>query len=304
MTACGNNVEQSIQLDSGAEVSDAAPLDAAVTALDAGLIADIGFPDSGAVMCESNQETACGVVCTNLNTDPRNCGSCGTTCIVPQATAACSAGQCTVGTCDFGYFDKDGLVENGCEFADTCVPDQACTTTCNSEGLTACEQGILSCVPPAEICNGVDDNCDGQCDEGPIAGCRVGIHRGFGNGHIFSDNIATVESDPYSVESRNYFYLYAQAVADTRPVFLCRKSDTKRFLTTRTDCDMNGARERQIGFIATQAVCGAAPLYKLYKESANNHFYTVSAPERDNAVNNLGYLDQGILGYIWTGEGG
>jgi hypothetical protein len=43
-----------------------------------------------------------------------------------------------------------------------------CTTTCGSAGLTVCSQtcAITACTPPAESCNGADDNCDGATDEG------------------------------------------------------------------------------------------------------------------------------------------
>ena len=122
--------------------------------------------------------------------------------------------------------------------------------------------------------------------------------------HVFSDDINLVETSPYYVEFRNYFYLYTQSVPGTRPLFLCRKSDGLRFLTTRTDCEMNGARERQIGFLSPTEICGAVPLYRLYQESSNNHFYTLRAGERDNAANNLNYTSLGILGYVWPSESG
>src|SRR6185436_9438766 len=32
---------------------------------------------------------------------------------------------------------------------------------------------IAKTVPPSEICNGVDDNCDGQIDEGVSNACRM-----------------------------------------------------------------------------------------------------------------------------------
>ncbi|MFM2247095.1 MAG: hypothetical protein RL071_3169, partial [Pseudomonadota bacterium] len=32
----------------------------------------------------------------------------------------------------------------------------------------------------------------------------------------------------------------------------------------------------------------------------NNHFYTLSAAERDNAVAVYGYVSEGIAGYVWA----
>ena len=40
------------------------------------------------------------------------------------------------------------------------------------------------------------------------------------------------------------------------------------------------------------------PLYRMYSGGAVDHFYTTSASERDNAVNRLGYTDEGIAAYV------
>ncbi len=42
------------------------------------------------------------------------------------------------------------------------------------------------------------------------------------------------------------------------------------------------------------------PLYRLYSNAVTNHFYTVSASEKDSAVNNSGYTFEGIAGYVYT----
>ena len=39
--------------------------------------------------------------------------------------------------------------------------------------------------------------------------------------------------------------------------------------------------------------CGATPLYRLLNVGPDAHFYTTSAAERDNALNNLAFEDQG-----------
>ncbi|KIM36037.1 hypothetical protein M413DRAFT_20660 [Hebeloma cylindrosporum] len=49
----------------------------------------------------------------------------------------------------------------------------------------------------------------------------------------------------------------------------------------------------------TGSTCaGAAPLYRAYNPTIYDHFYTMSAPERDNAVANLGYSNEGVAAYI------
>ena len=282
-------------MDSGSE-----PADMGFVSIDSGG----NFTESDAGVIDCGDKSQCGVLCVDFQSDPDNCGACGRTCVIPQATAGCSMGECEIESCDLGYYDQDQDVSNGCEFADNCVADEACMTSCQTTGTTACLEGVLSCTPPAEVCNASDDDCDGQCDEGSFSGCRNGVHRGYGNGHVYSDDISFVETSPYHVEFRNYFYLYTQSVPGTRPLFLCRKSDNKRLLTTRTDCEMNGAMERQIGFLSPTEICGAVPLYQLLHEPSNNHFYTVSASERDNATNNLSYTLLGIIGYVWSSESG
>jgi hypothetical protein len=39
---------------------------------------------------------------------------------------------------------------------------------------------------------------------------------------------------------------------------------------------------------------GLLPLYRLYSSGATDHLYTISAAERDNASNHLGYIQEGI----------
>lgn len=44
------------------------------------------------------------------------------------------------------------------------------------------------------------------------------------------------------------------------------------------------------------------PLYRLVKASTEDHFYTVSAAERDYAVNHAGYQYEGVSGYIFGSD--
>ena len=55
------------------------------------------------------------------------------------------------------------------------------------------------------------------------------------------------------------------------------------------------------GDIATSAVCGATPLYRLAK--GNDHFFTTSSSERASAIGS-GYVDEGIAGYVWPATKG
>ncbi len=242
----------------------------------------------------------CGVTCADLSRDPLNCGDCGRACAVRNGMAACVDGACAIGACDPGFVDVDGDPDTGCELESDCAPDTPCATMCDTEGTTACVDGFAECRPPAEQCNAIDDNCEGRCDEG-LAGCRRPIHRSSGNGHLFTDDLARARQAPYRLEAEAFFHLYTDDLRGMRAVFLCRKPNGKYFLTNDTACEIQVAPERTIGYWSPRPLCGSVPLYRMYSPEGGNHFYTISAAERDNAVGNLGYLDEGTAGHVWRG---
>ena len=86
-------------------------------------------------------ETDCNGSCVNLNTDLQNCGACGN---------ACAAGEgCLNGTC-CADADSDG------HFAQTCGGDD-------------CDDASAAAHPGAEeICNDIDDDCNGTIDDGDV----------------------------------------------------------------------------------------------------------------------------------------
>jgi hypothetical protein len=252
-------------------------------------------------------ETLCGNVCADLDTDPSNCGQCGRSCVIPQATATCVAGECGMGVCDAGFSDCDAMIVTGCETPIDCQEAMPCTTACGSEGTVDCTDacavaGEPVCLAPAETCNVIDDDCDGTCDQGPLPGCRVSVHRSNSPtlGHFYTTDLAEATSGDLSLEAQDYFWLYAD-VEGLQPLFRCIKANGKRWLTTSIDCEATAAPELTMGFIAPDARCGSTPLYRLRNPPPDAHFYTTSAAERDNAVNNLGFVDEGIAGYIWAG---
>jgi hypothetical protein len=256
--------------------------------------------------CAAN-ETLCGNVCADLDADPSNCGQCGRSCVIPQATAACVAGECAMGACEPGWSDCDAMLVTGCETPVDCQEATACTTACGSEGTVDCTDACAAagepvCLSPPETCNVIDDDCDTVCDQGPLPGCRVSVHRSNSPtlGHFYTTDLAEATSGDLNLESQDYFWLYAD-VEGLQPLFRCIKANGKRWLTTSIDCEATGAPELTMGFISPDDRCGATPLYRLLNPPPDAHFYTTSAAERDNAVNNLGFQDQGIAGYIWSG---
>jgi len=308
--ACGDDGSSASGSDSAATASSAsatAGSDGTASSADA----TEGSADETAAPpppdCEADQ-IACGSVCTDLDTDPSNCGQCGRSCVIPQAAATCAAGECSMGECDPGWSDCDGDLVTGCETPIDCQEGAPCQTTCGSDGTVDCTDVCASagepvCLTPVEICNVMDDDCDGVCDQGPLPGCRVGVHRSYSPtlAHYYTTDLAAAQSGDFSLESENFFHLYAPGVEGLQPLFSCVKPNGKRFMTTATDCEIVVAPELTVGFISMDERCGSTPLYRLRNVPADAHFYTTSAGERDNAVNNLGFADEGIAGHVWPG---
>jgi hypothetical protein len=256
--------------------------------------------DSAAVDCPAD---VCFGDCTDVRSDPENCGGCGITCVVPFAAAACVDGVCTVGECEDGAGDCDGDPSNGCESVATCVPGAACTTVCGSTGALSCSDPCAPfCAPPGETCSAADDDCDGACDEGALPGCRQSAYRSSGPlGHVYGVDPAEAAALGQNLESSPYFYTHAAEAPGLTPLYRCDKGGGRRFLTVSSSCEIGLPIDLVVGWVSTTERCGAVPLYRLYSAAASNHFYTLSAEERDNAVAVYGYVSEGVAAWVWTG---
>ncbi len=132
----------------------------------------------------------------DTQTDPNNCGACGTVCGFPNALAECNAGGCDIASCNANFYDDNGVEGDGCEYGclltnggvEACDgADNDCDgeiddgnpgagASCGTDagacvaGTTTCVAGALDCVsdvgPAVETCNNVDDDCDGTADDG------------------------------------------------------------------------------------------------------------------------------------------
>jgi hypothetical protein len=113
-----------------------------------------GFLREGSEECDTTDPATCATGCGTVGT--RRCVDCAweADCAVPQEVCNGTDDDCN-GETDEGF---------GC-VAGTSEP---CTTSCGSIGARVCGpdcQPSADCIPPAEVCNGEDDNCDGAVDE-------------------------------------------------------------------------------------------------------------------------------------------
>ncbi len=98
----------------------------------------------------------------------------------PDGTVQCGAeaGLPAQEACNGVDDDCDGIVDNVTGLGDACT---AGSGACSAVGVMVCGAGSIACsatagAPAAEICNTVDDDCDGATDEGLGLGdaCTVG----------------------------------------------------------------------------------------------------------------------------------
>jgi hypothetical protein len=110
-------------------------------------------PTNGGVeQCDLRDNDCNGTVDDGFDKDTvESCGPMCHVCAFDHATAGCVGGACVIEECDTNYHDWDGDVTNGCEAH--CAPTD----------------------PPTEVCDEVDNDCDGQVDEGLVCSCPEGM---------------------------------------------------------------------------------------------------------------------------------
>jgi Sulfatase-modifying factor enzyme 1/Putative metal-binding motif len=99
-----------------------------------GIVISTGVTTSGA--------GGAGGCAADTQTDAKNCGACGNVCELLGAFPKCELGVCTIDQCASGHLDNNGISSDGCEYA--------CSFTNNK----------------VEICDGLDNDCNGVVDDG------------------------------------------------------------------------------------------------------------------------------------------
>jgi hypothetical protein len=184
---------------------------------------------------------------------------------------------------------------------------QACDSSCGA-GTQACAGGawaVCDAPPPqAESCDVVDNDCNGQVDDG-VAGCQVGIHRSWHpttGEHFYTSSLDEAQCCGFTLEVSDFFRLYAGVQAQTTAFYRCYgagSNGTFHHYTTDAACEGLPVNEGIIGYIGTTELAGSTALYRSYNPTNGDHFFTNSEAEHDNAVGVLGFVDEGVVGYVW-----
>src|SRR5215212_8852072 len=85
-----------------------------------------------------NGTSLCGTRCVDMQTDPTNCGTCGTPCTGEGAATCGNTGRCVAGACEKD--SSDGEVCGG-----ACVDTQTDPNHCGTCGNACLGQGLASC---------------------------------------------------------------------------------------------------------------------------------------------------------------
>jgi hypothetical protein len=125
--------------------------------------------------------TTCGSRCTDLQSDPANCGRCDAACPAGAgASATCAAGVCGVRCAEpAAQGDCDGMAANGCEVELRTSPTHcgACGNACpaRAHATAACADGACQLA-----CETGWGNCDGDASNGCETDLAVtGAHCGM-----------------------------------------------------------------------------------------------------------------------------
>jgi hypothetical protein len=152
-------------------------------------------------------------------TQDADCGPFGDLCLPDRDGSACAQDCSVSGTCPDGYTCQAQTDSTGKAFAQQCIPNkQSCTCDDSTRGQTrpctqtntygACmgtetcdpDKGFVGCTAAAasqEICDGIDNNCNGLVDEDPTQTAQP-LTESCGNGHAPCVGVETCTNGSFS----------------------------------------------------------------------------------------------------------
>jgi hypothetical protein len=119
-------------------------------------VCGVGTCKSGFGDCDGKLSNGCEVMTTS---DPNNCGMCGMTCSIPNASAKCMNSACAINMCNAGFKDCNMMAADGCEQDVTSDPNNCgncgmkCGAVANGSGgcvmakctVGSCNMGFADC---------------------------------------------------------------------------------------------------------------------------------------------------------------
>ena len=176
-----------------------------------------GCVTSGEERCDAVDNDCDGLTDEDfdLERDPRNCGSCANVCNVPNAYPACTLGECDIDRCAIGFTDRDGVIINGCEYRCLATGD--------------------------EVCDVVDNDCDGTVDEGFDLNTEVGNCGRCGNVCAIPNADSTCTGGVCTASGCRAGYVDLNGLPDDGCEYNCTRSGsgTERCNGVDDDCDRN-----------------------------------------------------------------
>ncbi len=124
----------------------------------------------GVRRCVNGSFGACDYAATSSAPCP-GCGDGGTRpCFADGGLGACRPAALGPEGCNSCDDDGDGVVDNaaGSQVPGSVVEICQGASVCSGSRRQCTPQGWSTCVAPAEVCNGLDDNCDEKFDEGDV----------------------------------------------------------------------------------------------------------------------------------------
>jgi len=238
------SIAAAVQLDGGSIETDGGCAVGVGACRRTGAAACIG----GALACPLTPGTPGVEVCNGIddNCDGQVDEASASLCAV--SGQSCNAGHCE---CPAGQVACGGQCQ---------VVGGACSVgvgACNRPGVMACIGSSVSCdatpgTPSAEVCDGVDNNCDGQTDEGVTITCDPDEDNdGYASNANAVQQCADRSRSAFGYCPTGYVSPSASHGTDCDPA----SPNRFRLLSTRDDADSDGYC---VGYAAVECV-GAAP---------------------------------------------
>jgi len=124
--------------------------------------------------CTAPGSECCASACVDVASDPASCGGCGMVCSLAHATAACTAGLCSVRSCDAGWANCTGSARCDIDTTTDASNCGGCGNACAvANGAPACAAGKCA----IGRCDQGFADCDGQVE----SGCEVSTANDLGH---------------------------------------------------------------------------------------------------------------------------